>query len=259
MTTLTEIIRNFSPTELYSTPSSWLQGRTTYGGLSAALSLQAVLKLAPSELPPLRTAQFSFVGPVANDITFDTQVLRQGKSATSVAVDCYSAGQIALRSTLFFGHGRQSNVCHELTARPQVSTPDDYGQPLDDTFLPSFFGNFDVRFTNGVTPVSSAETPELIAWVKLKDVVGIDPQVVLLAIGDCLPPAAMACFTSPAPISSMNWTVDFINSTKNIGGWFLLRSRSLNASHGYSHQVMEIWDEDGNLIMLSTQTVAIFA
>jgi len=259
MTTLTEIIGNFSPTEPYSTPSSWLQGRTTYGGLSAALSLQAVLKLAQSELPSLRAAQFSFVGPVASDISFDSKTLRQGKSATSVAVDCYSAGQIALRSTLFFGHDRQSNICHALTTRPQVDAPENYDQPLEGTFLPSFFGNFNVRFTNDVTPVSSAETPELIAWVKLKDVVDVDPQVVLLAIGDCLPPAAMACFTSPAPISSMNWTVDFINSTKNIGGWFLLRSRSLNASHGYSHQVMEIWDEDGNLIMLSTQTVAIFA
>ncbi|MDE2419649.1 MAG: thioesterase family protein [Gammaproteobacteria bacterium] len=259
MTTLTEIIENFSPTNPYSTPPSWLQGRTTYGGLSAALSLQAVLKSVQSALPPLRTAQFSFVGPVANDITFHTQILRQGKSATSVAVDCYSAGQIALRSTLFFGHDRDSNICHDLTNRPQVNTPDNYAQPVEETFLPSFFGNFDVRFTNEVTPVSGAKTPELIAWVKLKEVVNVDPQVVLLAIGDCLPPAAMACFTSPAPISSINWTVDFVDSTKNIRGWFLLRTRSLNACHGYSHQIMEVWDEDSNLIMVSTQTVAIFA
>jgi acyl-CoA thioesterase len=111
MTTLTEIIGNFSPTEPYSTPSSWLQGRTTYGGLSAALSLQAVLKLAQSELPPLRAAQFSFVGPVASDITFDSKVLRQGKSATSSGRLLLSRADCA-SFNLVFGHDRQSNICH---------------------------------------------------------------------------------------------------------------------------------------------------
>lgn len=259
MTTLSKIIDKFCPDTPCSTPPDWRQGRTAYGGFSAALSLQSALKQTPFTLPPLRTAQFAFLGPVADDITFRTQVIRQGKSATSIAVDCHTAGQVALRSTLFFAQDRSSAICHDLTVKPIVNEPGFYDSPCDAPYLPSFFTNFDVRFASNVVPVSDSPNPELIAWVKLKDARDIDPQLVLLAIGDCLPPAAMACFSTAAPISSMNWAIDFVHTPKSTHGWFLLRSRSVFASHGYSHQQMEAWDEDGQLLMIGTQTVAIFA
>ncbi len=259
MTTLSEIIERFCPATPCSTPSNWLQGRTAYGGFSAALSLQSALTQTPFALPPLRAAQFAFLGPVADDITFRTQVMRQGKSATSIAVDCHAAGQVALRSTLFFAQDRSSAICHDLTVKPIVDEPDFYDSPPDAAYLPTFFANFDVRFASNVVPVSSSPNPELIAWIKLKDARGIDPQVALLAIGDCLPPAAMACFSTASPISSMNWTIDCVNAPKSAHGWFLLRSRSMHASHGYSHQQMQAWDEDGQLLVMGTQTVAIFA
>ena len=43
-------------------PADWLQGRTAYGGLSASLCLEAALR-AHIDLPPLRSAQFCFIGP----------------------------------------------------------------------------------------------------------------------------------------------------------------------------------------------------
>jgi acyl-CoA thioesterase len=42
-------------------PEDWMQGRTTYGGLTAALCLKAALPLAGDR--PLRSAQIAFVGP----------------------------------------------------------------------------------------------------------------------------------------------------------------------------------------------------
>ena len=43
-------------------PESWMQGRTTYGGLTAALSLQAAMELVDDI--PIRSAQVAFVGPL---------------------------------------------------------------------------------------------------------------------------------------------------------------------------------------------------
>ena len=40
----------------------WLQGRTAYGGLTTALCLESALQKHP-QLPPIRSAQVSFVGP----------------------------------------------------------------------------------------------------------------------------------------------------------------------------------------------------
>ena len=45
-------------------PAEWMQGRTSYGGLSSALALEAARKLA-DDLPPLRSATVNFVGPLA--------------------------------------------------------------------------------------------------------------------------------------------------------------------------------------------------
>src|SRR5262245_43266589 len=60
-------------------PSDWLQGRTAYGGLSAALCLEATLRRFP-DLPPLRSAQFAFVGPATGALRIAVTMLRRGKS-----------------------------------------------------------------------------------------------------------------------------------------------------------------------------------
>lgn len=47
---------------IYTITEEWMQGRTTYGGLSAALCLAGTLS-AHADLPPLRSAQVAFIGP----------------------------------------------------------------------------------------------------------------------------------------------------------------------------------------------------
>ena len=49
-------------------PPTWLQGRTSYGGLSAALALETARDLVP-DAPPLRSAQISFVGPLSGEVS----------------------------------------------------------------------------------------------------------------------------------------------------------------------------------------------
>ena len=55
----------------------WLQGRTAYGGASAAVALMAA-KTAYPDLPPLRSVQIAFVGPLAGDVTATPALLRRG-------------------------------------------------------------------------------------------------------------------------------------------------------------------------------------
>jgi len=240
-----------------SIPKSWLQGRTAYGGLSAAMALQLAMKEHSTDLPPLRTAQISFIGPVTESVCFRTEVLRRGKSVTQIGVDGHVADALAVRASFCFAAERQSTIHHMRAQRPHVGPPSDYDESIAWANPPGFFQNFDVRFVGESLPDSSSTVPELLAWVRLRDADDIRPEVALMATGDSLPPAAMAMFAGPTPISSMNWTIDLVGPA-GTPGWLLLRSRSLAASNGYSFQLMEIWDVHGNLVMLSTQTVAIF-
>lgn len=88
-------------------PADWLQGRTAYGGLSAALCLQATLR-SIEDLPPLRSAQFCFVGPATGKLSISSDVLRKGKSTTLVGCDLTGDSGLAVRSTLCFVAGRTS-------------------------------------------------------------------------------------------------------------------------------------------------------
>ena len=104
-----------------SLPADWLQGRTAYGGLSASLCLEATLR-AFADLPPLRSAQFAFIGPATGDLRITPKILRQGKSAVFTSVDLEGEAGLAVRAT-FCGQGpaeRVQQVHHARHARQGV-------------------------------------------------------------------------------------------------------------------------------------------
>jgi acyl-CoA thioesterase len=257
MTTLAQIIENFNPSSEFNTPANWLQGRTAYGGLSAALALQAALRDGPPGLPPLKSAQIAFVGPAATSLTFKTAVLSQGKSATCVSVDCMAGADVALRAMFIFADPRPSRIQHDYYQFPAVSGPESYQRLGVVSQAPASLANFELRFAGKSLPVTGSDHPELLAWVRHLGASGVDPTVALLALGDSLPLAVMACFTEFAPISSMTWTLDIAQPVVD-GEWFLLRSASQRAQAGYSFQTMEIWNEQGKLVLSGSQTVAFF-
>ena len=73
------------------------------------------------------------------------------------------------------------------------------------------------------------------------------------------PPAAMAMFTAFAPISSMTWSLDLVEEPEPDADWFLMSSRGEAVADGYSSQAMGLWTASGRPVILSRQTVAIFA
>ncbi|SFW29810.1 MULTISPECIES: thioesterase family protein [Pseudomonas] len=258
MTSFAQVLAQFDPSVPFIAPANWQQGRTIFGGLSAALSLEAVLRERPQGFPPFKSAQVSFIGPVTQAQTFDTSVLREGRSVTSVSVDCKSGDELALRTTLLFAQPRASRITHEAWGCPLVEEASRYTTlALDNTIAPACAFNFEMRPAGGSLPVSGAKNPELLMWVRHLDAQGVDPAVALIALADSLPPAAMTCFTEPAAISSASWTIDLPQPAVT-GEWFLISSFSQQALEGYSLQDMEIWDESGRRVLWARQTVAIF-
>ena len=63
-----------------SVPDTWRQGRAMFGGLAAALCVQAAIDEIP-DLPPLRSAQFLFIGPA-------TQSVRMSASLNGAVTPC---------------------------------------------------------------------------------------------------------------------------------------------------------------------------
>lgn len=236
-------------------PAGWMQGRTSFGGFSAALALEAARGLA-DDLPPLRSAQVSFVGPLSGEVEVRARILRRGKNASWISAEVTSAAGVGLTATfVFMGPVEQSALHLHEVPMPAEVIPPEQAAPLPDGVGPSFGVNFDRRFA---LPQSSHRKPEICWWVRLKETEGLDPMVSLLLIADMLPPGVMP-LTGPVPISSMTWLVNLLTPLPvTHDGWWLLRSAGNYAEKGCSSQDMAIWNADGAAVAVGMQSIAVF-
>ena len=179
-------------------PEGWTQGRTLYGGMTAALCAEAARRRFP-ELAPLRSAQFAFTGPAAGRLRFQPSLIRQGRSSAFVAVDGWAEAGHAVRALLAYGADRESGVRHDSAAAPGVAAPE-HCPPFFEAPRGGFFQNFEMRLAEGARPVTPGADPAFTVWVRHLDDAGVDPAVSLLALADSLPPAAMVAFPAPAPL-----------------------------------------------------------
>lgn len=240
-------------------PEAWGQGRTLYGGMIAALAHEAV-KRAHADVPPLRSAQLGFVGPASGRLRFEPQVLRRGRSSTIVASDCLTEEGVATRALFVYGAARQSEVAHNHLPMPNVPTPDACG-PFRKmtTSMRGFWDNFETRLAAGGRMLDlSAPKPEFAVWTRFLDPGGAEPTAALLAMADCLPPAAIVHFPKHGPISSITWSIDVMGVPTHLEQWFLLTASSEHTADGYSMQSMMMWDEAGAPLVVGRQVVAIF-
>lgn len=237
-------------------PENWLQGRTLYGGLSAAMALRAC-ELAVPDLPPLRAAQIAYIGPALQDVRLVPTVLRRGRSVTFMGCDLYSGGQLALRALYSFGGARESAYAAIAPSPPPCPPPGDC-PPLWGPVRPAFTSNIDQRLAGKLRPLSGADTGDLLVWVRHSG--GVTPgMAALVALGDALPPASFARFTSPAIISTITWGFELFDPGHADGsGWVLLHSKDDGVGEGYAGQAMGMWDEAGRPIMMGRQAVAVF-
>ena len=238
----------------FEIPAEWMQGRTSYGGLSTALALETARRLHP-DLPPLRSAAVSFIGPLAGEVTVTAREMRKGRNATWIAAEVASEAGVGLTASFVF-MGPVESALHLNDAPPPAGwiAPED-GLPLPPRTGPGFLGNFEVRFG---LPRADKPLPELCWWVRLRDRAALDPMVEMMAIADALPPGVMPLLRA-GPVSSMTWLVNLLTpSPTTRDGWWLVRSAGNYAENGCSSQDMGVWNADGEPVAMGMQSIALF-
>jgi acyl-CoA thioesterase len=239
-------------------PYDWLQGRTSYGGLTAAISLEVVQR-SFADLAPLRSAQFAFIGPAAGELRLHPQILRQGKSTVFAGLDLYGDSGLAVRSLFCFGTDRHSTPDFARNHMPAVPEPVQCPPFFSWPNMPNFMAHFDGHLAGGQFPLSGHIPPEMLVWVRHRDQSAPDDLVRLIAAADALPPTAFAAFDEAVPISTMTWAVDILDpDLRNDTGWWLIDNLAETIRAGYSAQTTMIWSPDGRPVLSARQNVAIF-
>jgi acyl-CoA thioesterase len=236
----------------------WLQGRTVYGGLAAALCTEAAQREF-ADLPPLRSAQFAFIGPATGALQLRPTLLRKGKSAVFAGVDLVGEAGHATPATLCFGAARPSAFAHTELGSLQPRAPDqcpDFFRGAPPTLR--FLAHIEGRHVAGAMPFSGSADPQMTLWLRHR--AAIAPSLAaLLALADAPPPAASVMSRAPSPISTMTWSIDMLtDDIATDDGWWLIRNVAEQISQGYSSQAMTLWNASGRPIMASRQNVAVF-
>ncbi|MES2903875.1 MAG: thioesterase family protein [Pseudomonadota bacterium] len=238
-------------------PPAWSQGRTLYGGMTAALCHEAARPLIDPGAH-LRSAQFAFVGPASGSLRLIPTVARQGRSSSVVTVDMVAEDTLAAKAIFTFGSPRESVIAFDRGSFPSVPPPEDCHPLFPPGGTPaSFFNNFDMRTAAGSALISGG-APDLCLWVRFGEEQTVNPVTALLALADAPPPAAMTLFPQPAAISTATWAIDLMHGPADANAWHLLRSTGEQAVDGYAMQDMTLWDSTGRRLIQGRQCVAIF-
>lgn len=238
-------------------PLDWHQGRTAYGGFSAALAHAAALRLG-EDLPPLRSAQFAMIAPLNGEVEARARLVRRGRNACWIGAEILRDGDVGLSASFVF----MAPVPSVLDLDRQ--TPPDALIPPDEAPLFAFREqtpvclrrNFEVRFA---LPRRSQRPGELCWWVRLNEREALDPVTELLLIADALPPGVMPLLPPATPISTMHWQCNLLDPAPvTTDGWWVLRSSADYAAGGRSSQRMNLWNANGGAVMAGVQSIAVF-
>jgi acyl-coenzyme A thioesterase PaaI-like protein len=239
-------------------PADWMQGRSVFGGLQAALALQAMRGLVPEA--PLRTLQVTFIAPVAGMVSVQAKVLRAGKSATHVEARLGDGDATQALVVGVFGTARSSTVARQPRAQAL-----DTSQPPAEMIVggrgagPSFAAHFRVRWHRRELPFSGGSGSAQVLDIAL-DEEGPMTEAQLIAIADFMPPIAFSALAAPAAGSTLTWMlellIDRVDQLPSSG--LRVEAEMVAARDGYTNQSVRLFGPAGEPIALSHQTMLVF-
>ncbi len=248
-------------------PDNWAQGRTVYGGLTAALIYYRMSLLVdkdkPDEFRPIRYFNVSFIGPllVKENISIEVELIRSGRSASQLVAYVNQNGKTCVIAQACFGINRKSKIsvidqiqhCMEKPKKANFI-------PQIPKVVPRFLRHFEINIQDGRLPFMRSKKDHLHGWMRFKKAPQKFNDAHLIALIDAWPSTVLQQLKMPAPASTMNWNIEFpqISPTLKPDQWLAYQATTKHASDGYVYGDANIWSESGELLALSRQTVGVF-
>jgi acyl-CoA thioesterase II len=263
---LIDLTRQYINTEenrpMLSISKDWTQGRTAFGGISAAMIYTAI-KEKVTEDRVLRSYTVNFVGPLNPDQPFDIEVeiLRQGKNATQAIAKAIQDGKVAVLCQACFGVARESKIEVKNTDKHTMPFPQKANfLPQIPKVTPKFLRHLDLASIEGGLPFTGSKKSHIHGWMRFTKAPQKITDAHLIALIDAWPPTTLQMLRWPAPASTMCWNIDFIHPHVEVSptDWFAYQAHTRQAAFGYGHTEANIWDSRGELVAISRQTVALF-
>jgi len=265
MTPLSQIVATFKASEgdyAHTLGSDWLQGRTAFGGLVAALANAAMRRGGVTDDRPLRALQAIYIGPnPAGEVSFRPEVKRVGKAVTLASCTVHAEGQTTATISAMYGVRRESVLAIQPTPASLAVAPD---QAFEVPFRPQstgFVQHYRQRWARGERLFSRAKDSNMSVYVNYRN----EPierlsEAHVLALMDAIPSPALALMDKPSPASTLSWTLELLDHTFDFGvnEWWRLDAWVDAASDGYVTHTSQVINPAGRVAAISRQVVVVY-
>lgn len=262
---LAALYQHIEQNESVDIPQGWLQGRTIYGGLVAGMMMQKALVTLADDSKHLLSCNITFIGPVQQAaVKLSAEILRQGKSVTSIEVRLWQDGAVQSLLVASFGSARESSIdVQQHLAAPDYPQPEQLKIAEHHPLAPECFGQMDLAWAEGQYPCTGSPQPDFGGWFRFHPQKHPNRAMTisdLMVAFDMWPPGVLPMFKSMAPASSLTWHFTYVQALENqMHDWLQYKVQTDSAAHGYSTESAYLWDSQQRLIAISRQTVTVFA
>lgn len=231
---------------------AWNIGANPNGGYLLALAARALQLRTPQQPDPLSiTAHYLRPGLAGQPCRIDTQLLRSGRSLSTLRATLQQAGDARLE--LLAAMGRLGDAAPVLTLpRPPMPPPEDClprSAPAQGVELP-ILQRLDVRLHPDDARPGAAGRAELRGWIRFIDGRAPDALACLL-LADAFPPAVFGLLGMVGWVPTIELTVQLRRHPAP--GWMLGRFWSHDLSDGRVVEDGALWDSTGQLVLQSRQ------
>lgn len=277
MNNLDHYLASATSAESITIDSSWGQGRTIFGGMSAALLLKKLNQQNPDS-GLLRSLNIAFCGPLFSDqpCSINTREIRAGKSIAHWQAELIQDDKVATMVTACYGRQRDSDI-HVAHESVDTQTPES-GQklPYIKGMTPEFTQHIDFIYHGGQLPFTNSKLNHLKGLMRFsglpgkgllgKELSGKEEltEEHLVALIDAWPPTVLQKMKSMAPCATVTWQLELVTPISQLPhpvmtDEYLTYEAEIRQAHdGYAHTEARIATQDGVLLALSRQLIAIY-
>jgi acyl-CoA thioesterase len=250
----------------FTVNSSWGQGRTLFGGMSAALALDGISQQVDSQRP-LRSLAVNFTGQALAEtpLSITIQPLSNGKSISQINGQVLQNDRVVTQVCACFGVERESSI---NINSPQIELPTLGTHPrlsYMKGLTPEFVQHFEFEYTKGQFPFTNSPLNELAGWVRFKKSGSEFTEAHLIALIDAWPPTVLQKLKGFAPCATVSWNIEIVQPLSlleqplNADDWLYYEADIKQAHHGYAHTEAKVYTANGTLLALSRQLIAVYA
>lgn len=239
-------------------PEGWRQGRGLFGGLVTALMVRALETQAPERT--LRSLTSELCGPLQpGEVGVVVETLRQGNAVTTCTVRLEQGGEVQAHGVGVLGKARPTTRDGVHLSVPQRG---DWRAleliPVEPPMGPDFGRFFEYRAERHF-PFSGGTEAVAEGWIRPRNPGPTRDAAFLAGCIDAWWPAIFSVEEAPRLMATIAFTFQPFVRFEGLDPAAPLfhRERMVAAADGYCVEFRELWGEDGRLLALNQQTMAI--